>query len=166
MCRWWVGPWQSCSATCGKGSKSRTVMCVSDKNQTMALPDTECNGQHRPSDTAPCSSMHACKAYPSDYYNVSLTANSHIKKSYSVRHTEDKRKTLVPYPMTFKVFQLKHNPYMSTKSKWLLHPWEPCSASCGPGYQRRVVICSQFAKSCEESTKPIDVKPCLIKSCS
>jgi hypothetical protein len=141
-------------------------MCVSDRNQTMALPDGECQGQARPPETAPCANIHSCKFYANsaDYYNVSLASNSHVKKSYSVRHTlEDKRKA---YPLTFKVYQLKRNPYMSTKSKWLLHPWEPCSATCGPGYQHRVVICSQFAKSCDESTKPIDVKPCLVSSCS
>ena len=44
FCRWWKGPWQKCSKTCGKGISIRSVLCVrsSGKEEQVALKDQEC----------------------------------------------------------------------------------------------------------------------------
>ena len=42
--RWWKGPWQKCSKTCGKGISIRSVLCVrsSGNDEQVALKDETC----------------------------------------------------------------------------------------------------------------------------
>ena len=42
--RWWKGPWQKCSKTCGKGISIRSVLCVrsSGNDEQVALKDEAC----------------------------------------------------------------------------------------------------------------------------
>ena len=65
MCpaRWWVGPWQHCSVSCGdNGIHRRTVMCVRTlgPDSQMALDDYECEGLNKPSEVEPCHHKDAC----------------------------------------------------------------------------------------------------------
>ena len=61
--RWWVGPWQYCSLTCGeKGIRRRTVICVrslSDDEQ-VALHDADCPANDRPTEEDLCPDMPPC----------------------------------------------------------------------------------------------------------
>lgn len=62
--RWWVGPWQHCSITCGKGRglRRRTVICVrslSDDEQ-MALHDADCPTADRPIEEDVCEPLAPC----------------------------------------------------------------------------------------------------------
>ena len=61
--RWWVGPWQYCSLTCGdKGIRRRTVICVrslSDDEQ-VALHDADCPINDRPTEEDLCPDMPPC----------------------------------------------------------------------------------------------------------
>ena len=62
--RWWVGPWQHCSITCGKGRglRRRTVICVrslSDDEQ-MALHDADCPVADRPIEEDACEPLAPC----------------------------------------------------------------------------------------------------------
>ena len=60
--RWWVGPWQHCSTTCGSGIHHRTVICVRSlsSNEQIALEDHECEDQSRPTSSEPCHHKEQC----------------------------------------------------------------------------------------------------------
>lgn len=60
--RWWVGPWQHCSTTCGSGVHRRTVICVRSlsPNEQIALEDYECENQPRPTSSEPCRHPEPC----------------------------------------------------------------------------------------------------------
>ncbi|XP_022245549.1 A disintegrin and metalloproteinase with thrombospondin motifs 7-like [Limulus polyphemus] len=55
--RWWTGPWQQCSVSCGKlGSRLRTILCVQFKgtDEQIALTDEHCEGQLKPKESEAC----------------------------------------------------------------------------------------------------------------
>lgn len=54
---WSPSPWSACSATCGRGEHSRSVVCVSDGGETVA--DSFCTAP-RPASTFACQSYDAC----------------------------------------------------------------------------------------------------------
>lgn len=57
---WWIGPWQTCSVTCGQGERMRSVFCIrslSSDEQTV-ISDEECSqhgAEDKPPTTATCS---------------------------------------------------------------------------------------------------------------
>ncbi|KAL3244077.1 hypothetical protein MRX96_047329 [Rhipicephalus microplus] len=53
--RWWTGPWQPCSATCG-GVRRHTVLCVRSRGKAdqLALRQEACDPATKPNDTEPC----------------------------------------------------------------------------------------------------------------
>ncbi|KAI8789362.1 A disintegrin and metalloproteinase with thrombospondin motifs 7 isoform X1, partial [Biomphalaria glabrata] len=61
--RWWTGPWQHCSVTCGeKGIHRRTVICVRSlgADEQIALEDQACSGQEKPVELEPCHHKEPC----------------------------------------------------------------------------------------------------------
>lgn len=61
--RWWAGPWQHCTVTCGdKGIHRRTVICVRSlgQDEQIALEDKVCEGLEKPLEVAPCNHKDPC----------------------------------------------------------------------------------------------------------
>ncbi|XP_015493912.1 A disintegrin and metalloproteinase with thrombospondin motifs 7, partial [Parus major] len=61
--RWWVGEWQTCSATCGRpGLMKRTVLCIQSVglDEQRALQPEHCQHLARPDSTAPCHPQLPC----------------------------------------------------------------------------------------------------------
>lgn len=55
--RWWAGPWQHCSISCGVGgSRHRTVLCVRSlgPEEQMALEEKDCESLPKPIAQQPC----------------------------------------------------------------------------------------------------------------
>ncbi|KAH9524630.1 A disintegrin and metalloproteinase with thrombospondin motifs 7 [Bulinus truncatus] len=64
--RWWTGPWQHCSVTCGeKGIHRRTVICVRSLgvDEQIALDDQACEGQDKPVEIEPCHHKEPCPGH-------------------------------------------------------------------------------------------------------
>ncbi|OQR69233.1 A disintegrin and metalloproteinase with thrombospondin motifs 7-like [Tropilaelaps mercedesae] len=65
--RWWTGPWQHCSATCGdQGRRKRTVLCVRSlgPDEQLALTDDRCAAVTKPHDLEPCPVTPLCPEDP------------------------------------------------------------------------------------------------------
>ncbi|KAL3870740.1 hypothetical protein ACJMK2_038784 [Sinanodonta woodiana] len=51
---WKVGPWGSCSKTCGRGVKTRTVKCYQSLSSDAHIPDSLCPTSNKPIDREVC----------------------------------------------------------------------------------------------------------------
>jgi len=72
--RWWTGPWQHCSVTCGdQGTRKRTVLCVRQLGpaQQIALEDWECEDLDRPVDMIACPPQEPCLSEPGQWHTGS-----------------------------------------------------------------------------------------------
>ena len=61
--RWWAGPWQHCSVTCGNnGVHRRTVICVRSlgSDEQIALDDHSCQSQPKPTEVDKCHPKDPC----------------------------------------------------------------------------------------------------------
>ena len=61
--RWWAGPWQHCSVTCGNnGVHRRTVICVRSlgPDNQIALDDGDCEDLEKPNRVEPCHHKEEC----------------------------------------------------------------------------------------------------------
>ncbi|BFY97420.1 hypothetical protein BsWGS_00460 [Bradybaena similaris] len=61
--RWWMGPWQHCSVTCGdKGTHHRTVICIRSlgSDEQIALEDQACESLEKPVEMEPCHHKNPC----------------------------------------------------------------------------------------------------------
>ncbi|XP_041371036.1 A disintegrin and metalloproteinase with thrombospondin motifs 12-like isoform X2 [Gigantopelta aegis] len=61
--RWWTGPWQHCSVTCGNnGIHRRTVICVRSlgPDEQIALENEVCKGLDKPTEVEPCNHKDPC----------------------------------------------------------------------------------------------------------
>ena len=84
--RWWIGPWQHCSVTCGKnGIHRRTVICVRSLgyDEQVALEDHECEGAEKPLEEEACHHKEACVENLSwsagKWSDVSINIGTHQK---------------------------------------------------------------------------------------
>ncbi|XP_036150742.1 A disintegrin and metalloproteinase with thrombospondin motifs 6-like [Monomorium pharaonis] len=56
--KWMSGEWSACSASCGGGSRTRSVFCTEENgNETTKLPDHKCSGTHKPRTQETCNTV-------------------------------------------------------------------------------------------------------------
>lgn len=165
--RWWIGPWQMCPLTCGKGAlRQRSVMCVSSGTGTdrsdLALPDKDCDKDIKPEEVGPCEDLPPCGPPSSEiplivytenkdasFYNVS--SNDHDGIAIDGLTTEE------PEILEFDnvVDENPDNSMYNTKSKWIVSRWSHCSY----GKRNRKVVCSSPG-DCN-----LDEKPAIVEDC-
>ncbi|ELV10692.1 A disintegrin and metalloproteinase with thrombospondin motifs 20 [Tupaia chinensis] len=148
---WQVGPWGSCTATCGHGYQMRAVKCVSEVFSAV-LDDRDCHGLSRPNDRQ-CSS--SCAAGVQRRVVVCQDENGH-SASYCAaasKPPESKHCDSGPCP------------------QWNYGNWGECTQTCGGGIKSRFVIC-QFPNgqisqedNCEVLKKPPSMVQCHMHAC-
>uniref|UniRef100_A0AAX7U194 Peptidase M12B domain-containing protein n=1 Tax=Astatotilapia calliptera TaxID=8154 RepID=A0AAX7U194_ASTCA len=65
LCRWWVGEWQKCSASCGSsGQTKRTVLCIQalSAEEQKALEPSNCEHIPKPESLSSCNTHIPCPA--------------------------------------------------------------------------------------------------------
>ncbi|XP_029038021.2 protein madd-4 isoform X3 [Osmia bicornis bicornis] len=56
--KWVAGEWSMCSASCGGGSRTRTIFCTEENgNETTKLPDHKCSSTHKPRNQETCNTI-------------------------------------------------------------------------------------------------------------
>ncbi|XP_059574620.1 ADAMTS-like protein 4 isoform X2 [Alligator mississippiensis] len=164
---WAVGEWSACSRSCGPGTQHRQVLCrQSFANRSTTVPAQRCAQLPRPSPSQ------ACQAQPCSHWECSVPCGLG-QRSRHVRCVSDQGDVLSDGEC-----QGSHRPSAREacdmgpcQRAWFHSSWsDTCSAECGPGIQRRAVVClsSPGEGPTEEScvgTRPPDMRACNSGPC-
>ncbi|XP_046737583.1 A disintegrin and metalloproteinase with thrombospondin motifs 7 [Diprion similis] len=166
--RWWVGPWQMCTVTCGIGVRKRSVMCVSsgegEESSDLALPDSDCNGEIRPEELDTCPALPMCET--TSEIPLIVYASSKENAFYNVTSNENYGITVISSLTTEKPEILEFDNVVDgntdssmydAKAKWTVSEWSLCQY----GKRTREVSCPASG-DCDPLAKPVSVEDCRI----
>ncbi|XP_048588215.1 A disintegrin and metalloproteinase with thrombospondin motifs 20 [Nematostella vectensis] len=182
---WYKTEWNPCSATCGKGSQSRSVVCrreiFAGSNQYKTLPDSSCTGS-KPALSQNCENYDNC---PAEWVATEWSACSQTcAGGRQTRTVTCKRKNLNGVYQSLADSNCdqatKPTPQQKCNSdvecpdhyQWSTGIWSECSFACGPGSQGRHVSCMRsddgtyVADSFCEDAKPASTQECEIAPCA
>lgn len=161
--RWWSGPWQHCSVTCGEGGvHRRTVICVrSLSEEQIALEDKACDGQDKPLEVETCHHKNACPG------TSTWVVGDWVECGRNPCEMQTR-------PVTCKEAEIGCNeltkPISSRKcsnvtcGNWTTDPWSECTRTCGGGIKYRKVSCTG-SQLCDLETEPPSQSPCNNGDC-
>uniref|UniRef100_A0A8C9TNP6 Peptidase M12B domain-containing protein n=1 Tax=Scleropages formosus TaxID=113540 RepID=A0A8C9TNP6_SCLFO len=192
--RWQAGEWSPCSATCGVGSSSRSVVCVTFRNQPQDhfCPPDKRPGAERECSTVPCPSSESQPPgarghrepgaqsgrsegnVPSRWRTgqwgaCSGTCGLGIQRRVVVCQDTDGR--AVDYcgetgkPAETRSCDSGPCPH------WNYGLWGECTRTCGGGQRSRRVVCQRLSGQsvsehmCDARERPADAEPCNRQPC-
>uniref|UniRef100_A0A3Q3GUF0 ADAM metallopeptidase with thrombospondin type 1 motif, 16 n=1 Tax=Kryptolebias marmoratus TaxID=37003 RepID=A0A3Q3GUF0_KRYMA len=185
---WSVGEWGACSRTCGGGEQARLVRCVQKSSQTKTdvLSDSGC-AQFTPVRRQACST-HSCPPVwtAGPWSQCSRKCGNGLKKrtvlctsngaGAQTRTLPDGECAGLQKPASQESCFLKRC-QKQRKLQWFVSTWQQCSATCGRGYQARLIKCAEkdtagkyrelAAKKCFHVPKPtVELqRPCILAEC-
>ncbi|XP_028823974.1 ADAMTS-like protein 4 isoform X1 [Denticeps clupeoides] len=143
---WRQGGLTECTASCGKGSQQRLIVCV-NRHTEQEVHDRSCDSATRPlPEEEPCNTQ-PCPAFwePGPWSECSVTCGQgvqqrqlHCRQSFGSRSTmvHPQRCEGLPRPSASQPCQL------SVCSRWEVSTdWSLCSVDCGAGKRTRNVRC-------------------------
>ncbi|XP_014473812.1 PREDICTED: A disintegrin and metalloproteinase with thrombospondin motifs 7-like [Dinoponera quadriceps] len=161
--RWWVGPWQMCPVTCGKGAlRKRSVMCVvsGTDRADLAVPDRDCKKNERPKEVEPCPDLPVCG--PTTEVPLIVYADNKDTSFYNISDQDgitivNGLTTDEPEILEFDnvVDENPDNSMYNTRPKWTVSKWSHCSN----GKRSRKVTCF-VPGDCNPDNKPASVEDC------
>ncbi|KAG8507748.1 Papilin, partial [Galemys pyrenaicus] len=172
--RWKTGPWAPCSASCGGGSQSRSVYCISSDGAGVleAAEEAECAGlPGKPPVTQACN-LQRCAAWHAEAWGeCSASCGTGVRRRrVTCRGDEGSLLlatacSLADRPPLAEPCVRDDCPPASDRA-WHVGAWGPCSKSCGSGTRRRQVVCAVGPPGrCGSLPKPADVEPCNAQPC-
>ncbi|XP_033619477.1 A disintegrin and metalloproteinase with thrombospondin motifs 20 isoform X5 [Fukomys damarensis] len=180
---WQVGPWGSCTATCGQGYQRRAVQCVSELFSAV-VDDRECRGDSHPGNRQDCivtpcliTSDPAATSLPAlpmanvaqwrhgSWTPCSVTCGRGNQARYvSCRdaHNEIADESYCAHlPRPAEMYAC-----FSPCGEWQAGNWSPCSASCGHGKTTRQVSCVNYHQPIDENFCDPEVRPLAAQACN
>uniref|UniRef100_A0A3P9ILZ4 Papilin a, proteoglycan-like sulfated glycoprotein n=1 Tax=Oryzias latipes TaxID=8090 RepID=A0A3P9ILZ4_ORYLA len=159
---WTVGDWNACSVTCGGGSQTRSVQCVShDASGPRVVEDALCAAYAEAPPSLQTCNMQTC----AEYHVTGWSAVSTRIKMILLR------KKITDLIQTSKYCSNSGVP-SGPRARW--HGFSPrtiCSVSCGSGEQTRSAVCSDQDRNlypverCGVQPRPATVERCNSQPC-
>ncbi|XP_034019931.1 ADAMTS-like protein 1 isoform X2 [Thalassophryne amazonica] len=181
--RWETKQWSLCSATCGVGIMTRTVICThhpyKDSNQTEILRDEMCQIQ-KPSPVQACNRFDCPPMWDSgEWGQCSLSCGGGIQRRKVLCKQRLADGSVLELPDSFCPSKSPANQQpcanIECPPQWVITDWSQCSVSCGNGIQRLQTVCmkqgedgrqwSVDLKNCSLMTRPRNIRPCSLRPC-
>ncbi|XP_036398317.1 papilin-like isoform X2 [Megalops cyprinoides] len=173
---WKMGEWSACSTSCGGGSQTRTVQCLSHEAEgARVVEDSVCAAYApRPLSQQACNLQQCAQYSVSDWSPCSVTCGVGEQTRDVVCvgaggvRLQDYACGSVPRPVHTQPCQ---RPACVRRIAWHIGDWGLCSKSCGSGLRERQVICSDRernlygAERCNTHPKPPTVEACNTQHC-
>ncbi|XP_059514409.1 thrombospondin type-1 domain-containing protein 4 isoform X2 [Myotis daubentonii] len=171
---WFLTEWgERCSAECGAGVRTRSVVCMT--NHISSLPLEGC-GNNRPAEATPCDNgpcMGKVEWFAGSWSQCSIECGSGTQQRevICVRKNADTFEVLDPYECSF----LEKPPSQQSchlkpcGAKWFNTEWSMCSKSCQGGFRVREVRCLSddmaLSNLCDPQLKPEEKESCNPQDC-
>ncbi|XP_078603939.1 ADAMTS-like protein 2 [Branchiostoma floridae x Branchiostoma japonicum] len=168
--QWEMSPWSPCSAQCGPGTMTREARCYteSDPCDPIRKPLTErvCNNGPCMETTWAEGSWQQCTGR----CGTGVSTREVTCQSRDGETREDRACNATARPLDV----INCGDQTHCGPRWLPQAWQPCSATCGVGQQRRKVICGgvvnrQFrefrGEICNLDYKPPETQVCNDVDC-
>lgn len=171
---WFLTEWSdTCSAECGEGVRTRTVVCMT--NHISSLPLEGC-GNNRPSgtmacDNGPCQGKVEWFAGSWNQCSVECGSGTQQREVICVRKTADSFTVAKPYDCSYLERPASQQPcYLKPcGAKWFHTEWSTCSKTCESGFRVREVRCLSDdmtpSDQCEPQMKPEETEICNPQDC-
>ncbi|XP_052794539.1 ADAMTS-like protein 4 isoform X3 [Mya arenaria] len=168
---WYFTEWpERCQATCGYGTLSRGVTCISDTgNERTACPDYERPIQEKTCRDDNCGgfwltgSWSECNASCGESYQTRDIACAQ-KQSGRVSVVGESACADEEKPPTYMSCDMPR-----CGPTWYMSEWGECSVTCGKGFRSRDIRCmdadGRAAGDCDRISRPRERDPCKEKPC-
>ncbi|KAM9294417.1 papilin [Gastrophryne carolinensis] len=179
MTSWKVGEWGPCTATCGGGTQSRSVYCVSYEGRTnqQVVNDAECSAFTEKPGTQQVCNLRACaRWHTGPWTQCSAECGEGIQKRTVSCNTDTGaivQDTACAHQVKPSDSQLCVGENCVQEIGWHIGEWGLCSKSCNNGIRKRQVICADNDRNfyepetCEayEPDKPAVIESCNMQPC-
>ncbi|XP_026161930.1 A disintegrin and metalloproteinase with thrombospondin motifs 9 [Mastacembelus armatus] len=170
---WSADPWSSCSASCGKGFKSRKVSCVTGSGHP--VPEENC--QHlspKPSKQKHCRGGRCPKWKTGSWGECSASCGDGVQRREVFCQVGDRRSPLETgcsqrsRPASSQSCRVADCP---SRYRWKEGDWQTCSKSCGLGHRRQTLQCVDHNQRevhemyCVNQIRPPDIESCNNHAC-
>ncbi|NXQ75517.1 PPN protein, partial [Quiscalus mexicanus] len=177
--RWKTGEWGPCSATCGRGTQTRSVYCVAFDGQSLqgVVDDTECMAfAQQPRRSQPCNLRQCATWSTGPWSQCSASCGEGVQtrtvtcRTQQGSQAQDFACLMEPKPSATRPC-LKEN--CIREIGWHVGDWGLCSKSCDSGIRTRQVICADGdskvygAETCRaiQPQKPATLGSCNTQPC-
>ncbi|XP_078797302.1 papilin isoform X3 [Oryzias latipes] len=173
---WTVGDWNACSVTCGGGSQTRSVQCVShDASGPRVVEDALCAAYAEAPPSLQTCNMQTCAEYHVTGWSACSVSCGSGEQTRSVTCVgsdglvlqDSSCGTLLRPPAV----QPCVMPACPRHIRWHVGPWGLCSRSCGSGSRERQAVCSDQDRNlypvdrCGAQPRPATVERCNSQPC-
>ncbi|KAK3567378.1 hypothetical protein QTP86_019893, partial [Hemibagrus guttatus] len=181
--RWGLEAWSSCSATCGVGLQTRAVTCTlkvsAHSNHTERVSDEKCR-QPKPSSVQACNRFDCPPMWdPQEWSQCSHTCGGGHQKRDVICKQRMADGSVLELPETFcpsmSLPTMQPCGQIDCPAQWVFSNWTQCSATCGEGTQRLLVVCRRMGlngqyqtlipEACASVPKPSTAQSCSSAPC-
>ncbi|XP_030632604.1 A disintegrin and metalloproteinase with thrombospondin motifs 9 [Chanos chanos] len=143
--KWKTSDWGECSSTCGSGIQHREVFCVIGDRRRAQV--SECEGAERPPSSQNCRIADCPSTYrwsAGDWQACSQTCGSGLRRR-TVACLDPSGEEVHEMYCVGQRKPTESEPCNTQPCEfiWITGEWTECSVTCGQGYQRRLVSCSE-----------------------